>query len=307
MVTTVIYSIFTSFVLISTGLYHLIFATRTHLRSPRDYFAKPYHPLPIPSSSPHHQRLRHLQIYLLIIFLLIAFTRQTLISTYSDPLLKGRTPVHHFTSLQSAAVIFLFLILSVVLLLTETTSILSIPTDLFFGLASVTFFLQYFVSSAAVSFQTSDLQAKCDSVSAVISALSAIFCLVLAFHPKLFIADVGLGGSIYLQGLWVLQTGLSLFVDAFIPEGCHKLLDVVGGVEGSTKCELDDSKLRAIAILDLLFVIHVGFVVVTFVIIYAAFAKSVGNRRIGAYEALPTLPVVEANHVQMKALSGTQA
>ena len=43
---------------------------------------------------------------------------------------------------------------------------------------------------------------------------------------------------------------MSLHVEAVIPEGCHGLLDVVSGVEGSTKCELKDSRLRALAILD---------------------------------------------------------
>lgn len=125
-------------------------------------------------------------------------------------------------------------------------------------------------------------------------------------------ADVGIGASICLQGLWTLQTGLSLYVDAFIPEGCHKLLDVVSGVEGSTKCDLDDSKLRAVAILDLVFVIHVMFVVVIVMVTYAAVVKTVGIRaRFGSYEALPTAATVvsatDSNHIQMKALTGTQA
>lgn len=116
-----------------------------------------------------------------------------------------------------------------------------------------------------------------------------------------------------LQGLWALQTGLSLYVDAFIPEGCHKLLDVVSGVEGSTKCDLDESKLRAAAILDLIFLIHVFLVMVVVLVIYAAVANAVGVRsRYGSYEALPSVVVpstsaADANHIQMKALTGTQA
>ena len=73
-------------------------------------------------------------------------------------------------------------------------------------------------------------------------------------------ADVGLGASMSLQGLWVLQTGLSLYVEVFIPEGCHKLLDVVSGVEGSTKCDKDESRFRAVAILDLVFLIGARYV-----------------------------------------------
>ncbi|OVA09720.1 Protein of unknown function DUF716 [Macleaya cordata] len=295
--------IFSSSALLSLGLYHLICTTRNHLKSPREYTVKPYHPFPL-SSSP---RLKHLQLYLLIFSLLIATAHQTLTSTDSDPLLKGSTPVHRFSSLQSSAVLFLFLILSFSLLLSETTSLLPFPSDLFFAIASAIFFLQFSVSSSSASVQVSDLQAKCDSVSARVSALSSLLCLLLACQPKLFVADVGLGASFCLQGLWALQTGLTLYVEGFIPEGCHRLLDVVSGVEGSTKCDLEESRLRAVAILDLVFVIHVLFVVVIVMVIYAVVAKTVGIRRFGSYEALPNLQLGDSNHVQMKSIAGTQA
>lgn len=130
---------------------------------------------------------------------------------------------------------------------------------------------------------------------------------MLACNSKFFVADVALGGSLCLQGLWELQTGLSLYVEAFIPEGCHKLLDVVKGVEGSTKCDLEESKLRAMAILDLLFLVHVMFVFIIIMATYAVVAKTVAVRRMGSYEALPNASSDPNNHIQMKALAGTQA
>lgn len=299
------YHVFTSSALVSLGLYHLICTTRNHLRSPRDYFTKPYHPLTF-----HYQQFtKHLQLHLIIICLLITFIHQTANSFDSDPLVKGRSPVHQFMSLQYAGVLFLFFILSVALLISETTTLLPFPSDLFFGTASAVFFLQYSVSSSSASLQTSDLEAKCDSVSATISALSAVLCIILACNPRLFVADVGLGASLCLQGLWSLQTGLSLYVDAFIPDGCHKLLDVVSGVEGSTKCDLEDSKLRATAILDLVFVVYVLFVLLILIVTYAVTSKVVGVRRFGTYEALPTSSgaATDTNHIQMKAMIGTQA
>lgn len=307
----IIYQIFTSSSLVSLGLYHLISTTRNHLKFPRDYSAKPYHPFSSSSTSTSFfQRLsRHLPLYLLISCLLISLIHQTLISTLSDPLLQGSTPVYRFTSLQSAAVLLLFLILSLSLLFSD--SILpSFPPDLFFALASALFFLQYSVSSSSASLQISALEAKCDSISARISALSSFLCLLLACLPRLFVADLALGGSLFLQGLWALQTGLSLHVDAFIPEGCHKLLDVASGIEGSTKCEPDESKLRAAALLDLVFVLHVLFLFLVIIITYAALAKTLGTtRRFGSYEALPTAAAATAdtNHIQMKSITGTQA
>lgn len=303
-----IFHLFASSSLFSLGLYHLIFSSRNFLKSPHSYSAKPFHPFPSSCN-----RLKFLPLYLLLLFLLVAFIHQAVLSADPDPLLKGRTPVHIFTSLQSAAVIFLFFLLSLALL-SESTSLLPIPPDLFFALASALFFLNYSVSTASAAVQTSDLQAKCESVSARVSALSSILCLVLACQPRLFIADLGLAASLCLQGLWELQTGLSLYVEAFIPEGCHKLLDVVSGVESSTRCELDESKLRAIAILDLAFVVHVMLVIIIVMVIYVVVAKSVGMRRNGSsYEALPTSTATAAvlgdsnQHIQMKALTGTQA
>ncbi|XP_028780205.1 uncharacterized protein LOC114736521 [Neltuma alba] len=305
-----LYHMFSSSALVSLGLYNLIASTRCYLKSPHSYSAKPFHPFPPSSSNTQNHRLRHLPLYLISVCLLLAFVHQLIISSDSDPLLKGHTPVHRFTSLQSAAVLFLFLILSLSLFLSDSSTLLPLPIDLIFALASALFFLQYSVSSASASVQTSDLEAKCDSVSARISATAALLCLVIACKPRLFVADVGLGASIILQGLWALQTGLSMYVDAFIPEGCHRLLDVVKGVEGSTKCDVEEFKFRAVAILDLLFLVHVMFVVVIVMITYAVVAKSVGTRRSGSYEALPnsTSPS-ESNHsqIQMKSLTGTQA
>lgn len=305
----ILYNLLSSLGLVSLGLYHLVSAALSHLKSPHSYSAKPLHPFPpSSSSSPHHHRLRHLPLYVIILALVVAFIHQIFISAETDPLVKGHTPVHRFISLQFAAVIFLFIILAFCLLLSES-SFLPFSNDFIFALASVLFFLQYSVATATASVQVSDLEAKCDSVSARISAFAALTCLVLAFQPKLFAADVGLGAAIFLQGLWVFQTGLTLYVDAFIPDGCHRLLDVVDGVEGSTKCELEESKLRATAILDLIFLVHVMLVVFIVMIIHAGISKCVGIRRFGSYDSLPNPSSHSENSsiIQMKALTGTQA
>lgn len=295
-----IYHMFSSSGVFTLGLYHLISATRTHLKSPREYSAKPLHHLSnFPLSFP---RLRRLPLYLTILSLFIASAHQAIVSFDSDPLLKGHTPVHRFSSLQSAAILLCFLLLSLFPLLVSEPH-----DDIFFALASALFYLCFYSSSSSSSYQTSDLQAECDSVSARVFALSSILSLVIACNPRLFVAELLLAASICLQGLWIFQTGLSLYVDAFIPEGCHKLLDVVSGVEGSTKCELEDSKLRAVALLDFVFVIHVFLVLLIVMIVYAISAGTIG-RRLGSYEALPTSAnPVAPNHIQMKALTGTQA
>ncbi|PKI52521.1 hypothetical protein CRG98_027093 [Punica granatum] len=279
------YHLFSSTSLLSLGLFHLVSSARSHLKSPQSYSARPYHPLPF---NDHHHRpfVRNLQLYLLVFFLLVAAAIHAVSSSTYDPLLKGHSAVHRFTSLHSSAI--------------SGTRRCLLRSDLMRPVHGTRGFTE----------ETSDLEAKCDSLSSLISALSSLLCLALAVNPKLFVADLGLGASVCLQGLWVLQTGLSLYVEAFIPEGCHRLLDVAKGVEGSTKCDLEESKLRATAILDLVFTIHVMFVVIIVLVIYAAVAKSVGVRRLGSYEPLPTIVDRDRetnSHIQMKSLTGTQA
>ncbi|KAL1830963.1 hypothetical protein DCAR_0100917 [Daucus carota subsp. sativus] len=308
--TAVLYQTFITTGLISMGTYHLISTVKNYLKSPSHYSAKPYHPFTSTSSYK-----KYIQLYLSLVFLFFSFLHQTLISSHTDLLLKGNTPVHKFISLQYAAVSVLFILLCLAILLSETTLLLPFSNDLFFALASGVFFFQYYVSSSAAQFQISDLQAHCDSVSAKISAVSSLLSFLLACFPKLFVADVLLCGSLILQGFWAMQTGLTLYVDAFVPQGCHKLLDVVTGVEGSTRCDLDDSKFRAVAILDLMFLVHVFFVMIIVLLVYALVAKMLGVRssRFGSYEALPTVipasasSITDSNHIQMKALTGTQA
>ncbi|CAN7068246.1 hypothetical protein IGI04_041479 [Brassica rapa subsp. trilocularis] len=303
-----LYKLFASASLLTLGLYHLVCTFFHVIKSPQSYAAKPFYPLPRVSGNNKNNRLQKLPLIILILSLAVAFLHQTLISFYSDPLVKGSTPVHRFSSLNSAAVFLLFLIVAVYLLLSESaSSLIPLPSDLLFALASGGFFLHYSAATASAAIQTSDLQAHCDSLSARVSALCSLLCLLLACRPRLFVADAALAASVCLQGLWQLQTGLSLYVDGFIPEGCHRLLDVSGGVEGSTQCDIQESKLRAVSVLDLMFTVHVVLVVILLFVTYTMVAMAAGVRRTGSYEALPNNSSDSSNHIQMKSLTGTQA
>lgn len=140
----------------------------------------------------------------------------------------------------------------------------------------------------------------------MISASSAAFSLALAVSPRLFLAEFALALSVSLQGLWSLQTVFLICVERFVPEGCHRLLEMR---DGSIRCELEESRIRAGAILDLAFVICAMFVSVVAVAVYAVFSwggsGGGGGRRFngGSYEALPTSNVTDLDHVQMKVMA----
>ncbi|KAJ6793952.1 putative basic proline-rich protein-like [Iris pallida] len=283
-----LYHSFSFLSLFSFGLYHLISATRSFLRSPSSYTTRPFHPLPV-------HRLRHLPLLLSASSLLLS--------------LLFHLSLHSFSSLRTAVPLLLFLLL---LLLTSPLLPL-LPPELVFLLSSLSFFLLSF-SSPLPSSSVGDLAAKCDSLSSTISLSSAAFSLALSLFPRLFLSDLALSASLLLKALWSLQTALTLYVEAFVPEGCHLLLDLP---EPSTRCDLDESRARAGELLDLAFALHSLFVAVIVVVVYASVARVSGGgtaaglgRRSngGSYEALPTSSTQpEIDHVQMKAIGKNSA
>ncbi|XP_072950656.1 uncharacterized protein [Typha angustifolia] len=294
-----VYHAFSFLALFSYGIYHLISATIAHLKTPSSTSGRLYYPLPFPSS-----RLRHLPLYLALFFLLLSVLFLSF-SSIPTPLL----------SFQTAIPLFLFLLLALFLLFPSS----ALPHDVLFLLASLAFALIALSSShSSAAFPSTDLQSKSDSISALISAASAAASLVLAVVPRLFLAEIVLASSIVLRGLWFLQTALSLYVEGFIPEGCHVLLEGF-----ATRCEIDEPRARAKQILDLAFELHVAIVVVIVVVVYIIVTRLCGGggggagagitRRHngGSYESLPRSSsggaLADLDHVQMKALAKSSA
>lgn len=122
---------------------------------------------------------------------------------------------------------------------------------------------------------------------------------ILALRPKLFLVDVVLCMAIILQGTWLFQIGLFLYVEEYIPQGCHYRLDLPTGIDGSTICDVEVARVRAVALMDLAFNCHVICVVLFSVLAFALVAKLSGSKRVG-YDSL----ILESDpeSVQMKPL-----
>jgi hypothetical protein len=270
------------------GIWHLVSSFKAHLKTPREYTAKLWHPLP-------SRCCKHLELYLQLVGILLAIAYNLSISSDFNPLIKGTTPVHHLLSLQSAAVLCVFLIVVLAVLASESNGgcRLPIPGEALFLMAASAFGIQWAMLRAGASL-TSDIEGKCESLLGVTAALCCASAIVLSLRPKAFVADVALSSALCLQGLWFLQSGLSLHVESFVPQGCHRLLDVPGHAEGSTQCDLDDYKLRAFVLLDLLFVVHVIIVVIIVLTVCGLVSRVLGVRRHGGYE-----PLDNSNHREM--------
>lgn len=270
------------------GLWHLISSFKAHLKSPREYTAKLWHPL-------SSRCCKHLELYLQLVGILLAISYNLAISSDFNPLIKGTTPVHRLLSLQSVAVLCVFLIVVLAVFASESNGgcRLPIPGEALILMAASGFGLQWAMLRAGASL-TSDIEGKCESLLGATAALCCASAIVLALRPKAFVADVALSSALCLQGLWFLQTGLSLHVESFVPQGCHRLLDVPGQAEGSTQCDLDEYKLRALVLLDLLFVVHVIIVVAIVLTVCSLVGRVLGVRRHGSYE-----PLDNSNHREM--------
>nr|CAB3489932.1 unnamed protein product [Digitaria exilis] len=180
----------------------------------------------------------------------------------------------------------------------------------------------------AASFPASDLQQHALAVARILLLAAAAASLASSLSAASaqrgsaaagahFVAEVGLACAGAVGGLWAAQSGLILYVDACVPAGCHRLLDAGGGAAPATRCEVEEARLRGVAIMDLALSVHCVVVAAVAVGVLLAVARwfgvdissGVGRRHNGSsYDALPTVPsagsTAEMEHLQGKGIVG---
>lgn len=82
-----------------------------------------------------------------------------------------------------------------------------------------------------------------------------------------------------------------LHIKIFVPQGCHRLLYIPNHIEGSTQCDLKESKLRTFVLPNLLFVVHVIGVMAIIVTVYDLIVEVLRIRKHKGYE-----PLDNSNH-----------
>ncbi|KAF8694198.1 hypothetical protein HU200_038325 [Digitaria exilis] len=119
----------------------------------------------------------------------------------------------------------------------------------------------------AASFPASDLQQHALAVARLLLLAAAVPSLASSLSAASaqrgsaasgvhFVAEVGLACAGAVGGLWAAQSGLILYVDSCVPAGCHRLLDAGGGAAPATRCEVEEARLRAVAVMDLALSVH---------------------------------------------------
>ncbi|CAL4980945.1 unnamed protein product [Urochloa decumbens] len=283
--------------LLAASLSHLLVAAVTHLS---------------PSSLPHHHRLlrlfRHPLLRLLPPLLAIPFAFLPLASTPLLPLLllppllpliplPFLPPHHHLPLLRP-------LLLSLPLLL------LARAADLLAASAPASDLQHHALAVARLLL----LAAAGASLASSLTAAAPRGSTASAAH---FVAEAGLACAGAVGGLWAAQTGLTLYVDACVPAGCHRLLDAGRATAPATRCEVEEARLRAVAVMDLALSVHC--VVVAAVVAGVLFGVArwfgvdsgagVGRRHNNGYDALPTVAastgaMAEMEHLQSKGIVG---
>lgn len=272
---------YVSFPLVLIGLWHAICICRSYVRSPSLFYARTWHPFP---------RLRHAE---LVAELAATVSATVFHSIAVSSLQKGSTL--QILALQQLLMLIFFLSALLLTLISETTLALPLPSDTNFLLLGVAFCIECFVILRSASDPQLSLELESFHILAGLAALTALTCFLLAWRPTSFLVSIAFSYCLALQGSWLLQLGFTLNFERFLPEGCHHLSN------GYTQCDVDAAKQRAVALIDLAFVIHVLVMVVVYAFIYGLVARGNGHRRNSGYEAVDTNG--ESEHLQMKPLS----
>lgn len=265
-------------VLVMVGVWHLVSVFASYVKSPRDYIARAWHPA---NCLPH--RGKHIELYLLVLFVLMAIFYELGVSTNFQPTVDGAISKHRVASFEHITMLVMFWMVVLIVLLTDTTAALPLPQESSLLFASIAFGLEW-ISVSNQAARNSGLESQCNLLLSHVAALCAICTGLLALRPKLFLVDLVLCMGIILQGTWLFQIGPFLYVEGFIPEGCHYRLDLPSRIDGSTQCDVEVSRIRAVALVNLAFNFHVIMVVFFSVLTFAIVAKLPGTRR--GYDSL---------------------
>ncbi|KAI5084984.1 hypothetical protein GOP47_0001153 [Adiantum capillus-veneris] len=176
--------------------------------------------------------------------------------------------------LERSCVALVFFLFSVVNLLRMNTSFLPLPHEILcliglfaFGQELLLFHLQRPDAGLESRYYTLLLVPIGASILALVSSIVA---------PMSLLPPFALAGSLFLQGSWLIQMGLSFFTTAFISKGC--LLHMRGDGDYVIKCDADSMALmRGKAVATLQFNCHLALLLILFIPLYSFLRRHCGS------------------------------
>ncbi|XP_042477614.1 uncharacterized protein LOC122058962 [Macadamia integrifolia] len=265
------------------GTRRLLCAFSLHLKNPCVYRSKIWY-----MSEP---RWKNIDLYILLIALPIAsFSEIFFFLTFS-----GHS-TYRFAFFQQAAVISLFWVLVVLVILRENIDPFLMHEGLVYVFAGIAFLIEYSLMGLGIT----GLGGRVYELLGGLTLVCAAACFYLSFRPTAFFAEVALSSGLIFKGTWVLQAGLSLYSDAFSLMGCRKISMSPAQTTTDVQCDLEDDRLRGVALINLLFVLHlIGILTMSF----SLFGALSWNRNLRCGEgAGPSMADVESESMLTRPL-----
>lgn len=178
-------------------------------------------------------------------------------------------PAYQFTFSQHGAVLLLFWVILVSVILRESFDLFVVHDNLMLLLSGVAFLAEYAVMGEGYT----GIAGRVYGLLGVLTFICGASCIAISFKPQAFFADVVLSLCIVFKGTWVLEAGLLLFSDGFVPNGCHKMTVMQGNETGDLQCDLEDDRMRGLALVDLSFVGHAIGIFIFNVVLFGALFK----------------------------------
>lgn len=184
--------------------------------------------------------------------------------------------------------------LLVLIIFRENFDPLAIPENFIFVFAAISFIVEYMLMDEGIA----DLGSVVYGLMGGLTLACAACCLYLSIRPVAFFAEFLLSSGLVFKGTWALQIGLSLYTGTFGLKGCDKIS--MSPAQGKTdfKCDLQDDKLRAIALVNLLFVGHATAILVTGFVLFGLLSRH-SSLRCGEASG-PLLAGLESESLQMR-------
>ncbi|KAI4345874.1 hypothetical protein L6164_012962 [Bauhinia variegata] len=262
------------------GVRRLLFSSSLYLKSPSHYRSKIWY-----FSQP---RWKNLDLYILMIALPIAsFSELFIFLSFSGH------PTYRFAFLHQAFAVLIFWALLILIIIQEYIGTSFISESYVFIFAGISFLVDYSVIGKGIA----GLGAVVYGFLGGLTLVCAGACFYLSVKPTAFFADFFLSSGMVFKGTWLLQSGLSLYTDAFGLKGCQKILPASPLEDIDVKCDLDEDSLRGITLMHFLFTVHGILVMILSVGLFGLLASN-WNLRWGETRG-PLLTELESSNMMM--------
>ncbi|KAB2095300.1 hypothetical protein ERO13_A01G025700v2 [Gossypium hirsutum] len=221
------------------GIRRFLCSSSHFLKNPSLFKSKPWY-----FSNP---KWKNLDLYILAVALPLASFAEIFI--FSS--LSGHS-TYRFSFFQQFSSLSLFWILIIFLVLYDSLDHLLFNESFIFLYACIAFLVEYYFIGVGIT----GLGTIVYNLLAQLTLLCAGCCLVLSVKKTAFFAEFLLCFGLVFKGTWLLQTGLCLYTDAFVFEGCKKMEVLPRSPNADVHCELEDDIMRGVALVNLLFAVH---------------------------------------------------